>query len=313
MRAFFASSRGRDILLYLVFVAMSFVFWLLLTLDKPRQETFRVHFAITGVPGNTTIIGDVPEELVVTVRSSGYVLARYWLGEDLEVNADFKSYSNGKGTLVFTHQDLADLLVSFFGTNSNILSFSPDQFSVKYTNLPGKKVPVVVEGSYRADMGYVVTGSAISMPDSVLVYSDSRTLSSLQRVSTSHIIAKGMRDSVYVSVGLKHLRDVKIVPDSVDVVIPVEPLVAKKSYLPVTVTNIPTGMNVVVFPSKVAVSYLVPISQYEKAASEPFEVIADCQQLGNAEKLPLTFGRIPHNFRNPRFVGIDSVEYIIEH
>jgi len=122
-----------------------------------------------------------------------------------------------------------------------------------------------------------------------------------------------MRDSVYVSVGLKHLRDVKIVPDSVDVVIPVEPLVAKKSYLPVTVTNIPTGMNVVVFPSKVAVSYLVPISQYEKAASEPFEVIADCQQLGNSDKLPLTFGRIPHNFRNPRFVGIDSVEYIIEH
>ena len=67
VKSFLSSSRGRDVVLYLVFVFVSFIFWSILVMNNQMQEHYKVKFAISNIPGNVTIINDIPKEIRVSV------------------------------------------------------------------------------------------------------------------------------------------------------------------------------------------------------------------------------------------------------
>lgn len=312
IKDFFSSSRGRDVLLFIIFVIISFVFWAILALNNFIQDNYRVKFKITGIPQDVTIISDYPHEFNVTVRNHGYVLLKYMIGDVPEIKAEFKNYLQGNDMLVISKQELADLLVSKFGNGTNILSFSPESLNVKYTSLPGKKVPVEIIGDYTSNFQYIVNGELESAPDSVIVYSDAMHLSAIDAVRTEKIVCHNLTDSFKIKTALQRVEDVKIVPDSVDVVIPVEPLVTKRSSIPVIIKNLPEGINMLIFPSSIQVSYLLPMSMYNARVDEKFEASVDYNNIRVGAKLPVKVETAPAFYRNIQLES-DSVEYIIEH
>ena len=133
-------------------------------------------------------------------------------------------------------------------------------------------------------------------------------------VETEKFVMKELTDTVLTTLALKKVKDVKIVPDSVRVIIPVEPLVGQKSSIPVVITNLPENVRMVVFPSRVSVSYLLPISQYGNVIGKnEFEAVVDFNNITKgSDKLPVHLGKVPASLRNVR-LELDSVEYIIEH
>lgn len=312
LKEFLSSSKGRDILLYLVFVIISFAFWAILSLNNLIQDNYKVMFRITGIPQGVTMINDYPREFNVTVKNNGYVLLKYMIGDNPEITVDFKKYANGNGQMLISRQELEDMLVAEFGSGTSIVSFSPESLSIKYTSLPGKKVPVEIFGDYVANFQYVVNGEIVAVPDSVTIYSDAGNLSAINKVRTEKIISRNLTDSLYVKIAIQNIKDVRAVPDSVDVMIPVEPLVTKRSSIPVIVKNLPENVSVVVFPSYVQVSYLLPMSLYNDRLDDKFEASVDYGDIqGNKAKLPVRIEIAPEIYQNIQ-LETDSVEYVIE-
>lgn len=312
LKEFLSSSKGRDILLYLVFVIISFAFWAILSLNNLIQDNYKVRFRITGIPQGVTMINDYPREFNVTVKNNGYVLLKYMIGDNPEITVDFKEYANGNGQILISRQELEDMLVAEFGSGTSIVSFSPESLSIKYTSLPGKKVPVEIFGDYVANFQYVVNGEIVAVPDSVTIYSDAGNLSAINKVRTEKIISRNLTDSLYVKIAIQNIKDVRAVPDSVDVMIPVEPLVTKRSSIPVIVKNLPENVSVVVFPSYVQVSYLLPMSLYNDRLDDKFEASVDYDDIqGNKAKLPVRIEIAPEIYQNIQ-LETDSVEYVIE-
>lgn len=312
LKEFLSSSKGRDILLYLVFVIISFAFWAILSLNNLIQDNYKVRFRITGIPQGVTMINDYPREFNVTVKNNGYVLLKYMIGDNPEITVDFKKYANGNGQMLISRQELEDMLVAEFGSGTSIVSFSPESLSIKYTSLPGKKVPVEIFGDYVANFQYVVNGEIVAVPDSVTIYSDAGNLSAINKVRTEKIISRNLTDSLYVKIAIQNIKDVRAVPDSVDVMIPVEPLVTKRSSIPVIVKNLPENVSVVVFPSYVQVSYLLPMSLYNDRLDDKFEASVDYGDIqGNKAKLPVRIEIAPEIYQNIQ-LETDSVEYVIE-
>ena len=312
LKEFLSSSKGRDILLYLVFVVISFAFWAILSLNNLIQDNYKVMFRITGIPQGVTMINDYPREFNVTVKNNGYVLLKYMIGDNPEITVDFKEYANGNGQILISRQELEDMLVAEFGSGTSIVSFSPESLSIKYTSLPGKKVPVEIYGDYVANFQYVVNGEIVAVPDSVTIYSDAGNLSAINKVRTEKIISRNLTDSLYVKIAIQNIKDVRAVPDSVDVMIPVEPLVTKRSSIPVIVKNLPENVSVVVFPSYVQVSYLLPMSLYNDRLDDKFEASVDYGDIqGNKAKLPVRIEIAPEIYQNIQ-LETDSVEYVIE-
>ena len=312
LKEFLSSSKGRDILLYLVFVVISFAFWAILSLNNLIQDNYKVMFRITGIPQGVTMINDYPREFNVTVKNNGYVLLKYMIGDNPEITVDFKEYANGNGQMLISRQEMEDMLVTEFGSGTSIVSFSPESLSIKYTSLPGKKVPVEIFGDYVANFQYVVNGEIVAVPDSVTIYSDAGNLSAINKVRTEKIISRNLTDSLYVKIAIQNIKDVRAVPDSVDVMIPVEPLVTKRSSIPVIVKNLPENVSVVVFPSSVQVSYLLPMSLYNDRLDDKFEASVDYGDIqGNKAKLPVRIEIAPEIYQNIQ-LETDSVEYVIE-
>lgn len=312
LKEFLSSSKGRDILLYLVFVIISLAFWAILSLNNLIQDNYKVMFRITGIPQGVTMINDYPREFNVTVKNNGYVLLKYMIGDNPEITVDFKKYANGNGQMLISRQEMEDMLVAEFGSGTSIVSFSPESLSIKYTSLPGKKVPVEIYGDYVANFQYVVNGEIMAVPDSVTIYSDAGNLSAINKVRTEKIISRNLTDSLYVKIAIQNIKDVRAVPDSVDVMIPVEPLVTKRSSIPVIVKNLPENVSVVVFPSSVQVSYLLPMSLYNDRLDDKFEASVDYGDIqGNNAKLPVRIEIAPEIYQNIQ-LETDSVEYVIE-
>lgn len=75
------SSRGKDVLTYLMFVAVAFIFWVFLSLDTEVQRDFEVPVEIVEIPDSVTLIGNVPSEMAVSVKGKDSQLLRFLWGK----------------------------------------------------------------------------------------------------------------------------------------------------------------------------------------------------------------------------------------
>src|SRR5574344_2559102 len=145
LKSFLTTQRGKNFFLYLVFVVISFVFWLLLTLNNQVQQEYRITFNVTDVPDSITMISNFPPNMKVVVKEKGTTLLRYSLGSTPTLNVSFNEYNDGENRFRISSGQLRNLISNMFGNNVTIVSVSPDSINTHYTTLPPKKVPIVFD------------------------------------------------------------------------------------------------------------------------------------------------------------------------
>ena len=102
----------------------------------------------------------------------------------------------------------------------------------------------------------------------------------------------------------------KILPETVRVTVPAEMLIAKKRTVPVQVTNIPEGSNLITFPANVDVEYYVPMHLHNRDVSP--KAIVDYNTIKNGTlRAKVNVAALPDGCRLISSLP-DSVEYYIE-
>ncbi len=303
------SSRGKDVLLYLLFVAVAFVFWVFLSLDTEVQRDFEIPFELQDVPDSVTVIGQVPTELGVSVKGKDSQMLRHMWGKMSPVK--FKWEENiTDNTFLLTHAKIEARLRDYFGAGIQIVSYRPDSVSVTYTTLPGTKVKLNVQADIHPNLQYIISGPIRANVDSVTLYSPTDLPHSLKFVSTEPVVKSELKDTMRYEVRVKPIAGVRIVPDKVVVTVPIEPLISRKRTIKLDVVNRPEDKGLITFPSKVEISYLVPMSAYND--DYPVKAYVDYNDIKpQRKKLPVSLSVIPDVYHNLSF-SPDSVEYIIE-
>ena len=303
------SSRGKDVLLYLLFVAVAFVFWVFLSLDTEVQRDFDVPFEVQDVPDSVTIIGQIPAEIGVSVKGKDSQLLRYMWGKISSVK--FKWEENiTENTFLLPHAKIEARLRDYFGTGIQVISYRPDSVRVAYTTMPGTKVKLNVQADIHPNLQYIISGPIKADVDSVTLYSATDLPHTLKFVSTEPIVKSDLRDTMRYEVKVKPIAGVRIVPDKVVVTVPVEPLISRKRTIKLDVMHRPDDKGLITFPSKVEISYLVPMSAYND--DYPVKAYVDYNDIKPMrKKLPVSLSVIPDVYHNLSFAP-DSVEYIIE-
>lgn len=309
------SSRGKDYLVFLLFLCVSYIFWLMLTLNNEIQEDLEVPVELAEVPDSITIISDIPPSISVSVRDKGSSLARYVWGSTPTLRIRFSDGKKTDNRLVISESDIDSRLRSFFGQTSQIISSKPDSINIYYTTQPGRLVKLDLRVDAHPTMQCVISGPITSDTDSVMIYSINDLPASLTSVQTVPIVRTGLSDTTFVEARISPVPNSRIIPDKVMVRIPVEPLIAKKRLIPITVTGVPSGMELLTFPSQVEISYLVPMSLYS-VDDEALHAIADYSSLitptgGLTSRLAVQLPILPAFYRNVS-LSTDSVEYILE-
>lgn len=306
-----STSSFHNAVVFLVFVAVSALFWFILALNDSAQQNFNVKVQITNVPDTVTFISDIPEKIHVNVRDKGTNLWRSGFLRHPSMQLDFKEYAS-KGILRFTREDIMAALKATFGATAQISSVSLDSVRLEYTTNKGKRVPVVVVSRILPASGSTLEGEVKAVPSSVYVYGDKSITDTIHKVVTKLLDIKDIYETTTKEIAVCEIKNVRIIPSEVKVTIPIEPLVKKESMVSITPVNVPHGESLLLFPSKVPVEYYVAMSRLSDDDDASIEIHVDYHDIEKTtgDKLPVEVISYPERFCNLSLKS-DSVEYTI--
>lgn len=311
LRRLLRSSRSKDIFIFLLFLCVSYVFWIIMTLNDDTQRDLAVKLEITGVPADITFISEVPQSLQVSVRDKGSVLANYLISGSPTLKLPYKdfTYDEVKDRVVMGEIALDGKVRGLFGTTTQVVTVRPDSLSFIITDRKPSIARVVPEIEATPSTQCVISGPITVTPDSVKVYSARHLPLKTHKVHTVKVNRSGLKDTLQLEVRLQPESGIRMVPDRVTVTVPVEPLISKTREIPVTLLHAPDPSAIVLFPSRVNISYLLPMSLYN-SENGVVSVTADYRQRSDS-RIPLALESLPAYYRGAE-LSIDSVEYLIE-
>lgn len=298
-----------NLFLYLIFVAISFLFWMLMALNDVIHKDVVVALNVAGVPQEVTFINNIPDEINVSIKDKGASLLKYSFGKDPVIDIKFEDYA-GESNFRISAATLQGLVRDEFGGTSSF-TFQPDSVSATFTNMPGKVVPVKLDAIITTNYQYTQWDDVSVEPDSVTVYASSAVLATINEVETELFAAEGLRDSLYQLVRVKAIPNARVSPREVSVVVPVEQLIAKNQEISIITSNVPDGAKLITFPSKVKASYLVPQSKYKQIDDIWAEVDYNDIAKSEGNKLKINVSYIPEGYKQISLAN-DSVEFIID-
>lgn len=300
----------RNVFTFCGFVLVAALFWLVMALNDNVQDNVEVRVVVSNVPDTVTFISLPPQKLHVTVRDKGTSLLRAAGFQTPVISLNFRDFASD-GQFRVSRSDFQAALKQTFGANAQVTSSSLDSISLRYTTLPGKRVPIVVQLDALASNGKVISGAPAKSPGSVEVFSTRDVLDTISRVYTEKIVRRNLDESATVSVRILPIKGARVIPDVVKVTIPVEPLVKKEQLAIIQVDNVPEGMDLLLFPQRAKVVYYVPMSRF--GDTDPaIDVRADYVDVrdGAHDRIPLHIHRTPGYITNPELIDT-SVEYTI--
>ena len=311
-------TKGHDLLVFLFFLAVSFGFWLLQSLNETLERDVRVALQLTGVPDDIVIIDSLPSTFSVTLHDRGLTLARHSFSSLFRPNRikiDFSEYDTGQeeAEVHIFSSDIQRMLRRVFAASTKIQSMRPDTLRFAYNHGYSRTLPVRLEGTLRASpQNYIQTVSID--PDSVRVFGQKATLGMMDAIRTEAFVLDELHETGTYRIALRDQKFLRCEPQQVSLTVSVGYYTEKTVRVPVIGLNFPADKKLRTFPSQVSVTFRVESGLYHRVAAEDFVLATTYEDLlENTEniKLPLPLRTVPEGVSNVR-ISPQEVDYLIE-
>lgn len=309
--------KGRDILVFAFFFAISAGFWLMQKLDDTFVTDIKVPLELVGVPEGTIITSPLPKTVTITIQDRGANLLHYirYRKEIQPIRLDFAVYNSGSITAKVT-VPLADIQRSFqqqMLSSTQVKLVRPSTLEFHYNKGIRKRMPVKLVGSVTTRSENYLQDITFQ-PDTVTVYAPSEILDTLKYAYTSRTNIKDLGKTSDYTIQFPKMSGVKVIPDHVQMTAHVDYYTEQSMQVPVIGLNFPANMTLKTFPALVTVKYRVGASNARNIKPENFILAATYEELLNNDS---------HNFRlqlksTPKGVSDvriypQAVEYLLEY
>ena len=310
VRNFLFSGLNKEFLIFLFFLALSGAFWLLMTLNETMEREFKIPMRLSGVPRNAVITGELPDTVRVTVRDKGFTLVTYDFRPLVFRFSNYADEDEGKGVIPLT--DVQKQVLSQMYGSSKLLQVKPGAFDFYFTYGTSKKVPVVFRGKITTNKSYYLAHTEF-YPSIVTVYANKQQLDKLQTVEIEPFNYRNLQDTIRQAVKIRQIRGVKIVPSTVRLSVYPDVLTEEAIEVPITAINMPPGMVLRTFPSKVTVRFTIGASLFRTIKPNLFKVVVDYEELAAnpSDKCTLQLRSVPRSVSKAS-LEIDRVDYLLE-
>lgn len=310
VRNFLFSGLNKEFLIFLFFLALSGAFWLLMTLNETMEREFKIPMRLSGVPGNAVITGELPDTVRVTVRDKGFTLVTYDFRPLVFRFSNYADEDEGKGMIPLA--DVQKQVLSQMYGSSKLLQVKPGAFDFYFTYGTSKKVPVVFRGKITTNKSYYLAHTEF-YPSMVTVYANKQQLDKLQTVEIEPFNYRNLQDTIRQAVKIRKIRGVKIVPPTVRLSVYPDVLTEETIDVPITAINMPPGMVLRTFPSKVTVRFTIGASLFRTIKPNLFKVVVDYEELAAnpSDKCTLQLRSVPRSVSKAS-LEIDRVDYLLE-
>ncbi len=314
VRNFLFSTVNKEFLIFLFFLALSGVFWLMMTLNETYEKEMRIPVHIVNVPQNVVLTSDSVDTVKVSLSDKGFVLLGYMYGDGLRpLKVNFKNYMRSTGTGSVTAAELQRMMYQQLSASTKITSTKPDRLEYFFNYGLHKRVPLRWSGRVIPEHLYFISHTEYET-DSVDIYASQEKLDSINIVYTEPLNYANFRDTLSVRCNLQKMRGVKSVPDNVKITFYTDVLTeASIKDIPIQGINMPEGKVLRTFPSKVTIKFVAGVSLYRTLSAKDFTVVADYKDIASqpSDKCTLHIKKVPQGISRAT-LDIKQVDYLIE-
>jgi hypothetical protein len=301
----------KDILTFLLFVALAAAVWYGHAMQSVRNTRVPVYITYTGKPGSIGL-GEpgLPDTVMIEVRDAGAQLNTYHR-EPLRLTIDLHSYIHGeKGTIQIPSDALRRSISDILLGTSKLIDAKPDEITCPYFTEQEKSVALVFRGELSPASEYQFVGEPVMNRKRIKIYGEGKNLNAIDTVYTEFVQRSDLSDTVVFPIAIAPISGIRLEKDSVTLTVITERYTEKKFMIPIHVTGVPEGCHIRLFPKEVEVSVRVGFSHFGQVQASDIKAVCayspQCIDKMNVET----------HYTNPYITAAWSypgvVEYILE-
>ncbi len=270
---YFKKSNVKTFLFFLLFTS---VLWLFKQFSKNYTKEIEVVIQYEDIPQDKIFNKKSDQVVRMVFNGNGFRLINYYWGKPvLRLNIK-DAIANTKGEYNFYVDKESSILKNKLDFKGRILSVQKDTLRLKLDHKSQKKIPVVIEQNIQYSSGYGSSKGVSVFPDSVMVSGPSQIVDTIQSVKTKKLVLEGLNIDHTSELGIETLPpNVIVTPSKVKSSILVSKFTEGSQKIPITLNNIPQGLDVKIFPKEISVVYRVSLDKYNEISPRDFIVVAD--------------------------------------
>ncbi len=302
----------RDVLVFLVFLVLSGLFWLSTELNGYYDYEVDIPIEVTAVPTSLIRTTDDVDIVHVTIYDKGFALLQYVREKKMDpIVLNYSTYKKPGNKCMVSATELSKMVAKKFPNSTMVKSIKPDKIELSFVEGVGRSVPVRVVGDLEPAKDYYLEHIEVK-PSNVTLYAPQGLKDSTGYVETETLHLRDFSDTLKTMVKLKTQANTKAVPSEVEVTLFPDILTEEEVEVPINVTNVPQGVTLRTFPSRVKVKFTIGASLYRTINVSQFEVVADYNDIvEDAEKCCISLTQTPKGVKGAS-LEVDEVDYLIE-
>lgn len=313
-RGFLFKLLNKEFLFFLFFLALSGIFWLMMTLNETYEQEIPIGLRLTGIPKNVVMTTEMSDTAYITVRDKGFMLLSYITSSKLHpLTYNFSSYADrqtNKGQISVA--DIQKSVRQQLFASTVITAIKAERLEFYFNYGLNKEVEVKLVGNVVPASNFYLSHVQFS-PEKVVVYATKDKLDSIHSVTTEYQNIVNFDDTVVRKVRLKPIVGAKIVPSTISLTLYPDILTEESVEVPITAINKPEGLTVRTFPQKVKVRFTVGASMFRTIRPSDFQVVVDYREIAArpSDKCNLYLQSKPRGVSNAH-LEIKQIDYLIE-
>lgn len=310
---FFSTFPWKNVLSFLFFLLLAFVFWLMLFFQKGHVESsYTIPLKYTHVPEDVVFDRPLPEQIEVSVTDDGGEIFLLDLKKRDSLEIDVEEITKGGNNILQGDQYL-QMIRSKFSASTTIRGYFPMNISLASSKLQKKNLRVTFDGEIITGRTNLVADSATFIPETVTAYGSQRSLDQLQSAMTQYTVLKNIKATSQFPIKLRPEEGIKFSPNEVEMYIPIKEYTEQMFEIAITASKVPDNLDVKFFPSRANISFSVTLDAYKKISPEDFEIELNYRNFHQNEngRVDLAVTRKPASVTNIR-LSPSSVEFLFE-
>jgi hypothetical protein len=251
----------------IICIVISFTFWSLNKLSKKTKNNISLKLNIVDLPENLSLDSISYKQINVKLAGRGTQKSK-----KKEINITGKNILNG--ILPINKNEVESQLESHL----NIIDIYPDTIFVYTSKKELKKVPVKHNILVNLNKNYWLKNEIKIEPDSLVIKGNKRDLNKINFLETEELkllnVDNKKTGTIYLKENLFFSNKTELSYE-----IDVEKYTEGEIKIKIETVNFPTNKEVLLFPNRLKLRYLVSEENYNKIKEEDFKIICDLENI----------------------------------
>jgi YbbR domain-containing protein len=256
-----------------MFFVLAVMLWFFFQLEKTYQYELVVPVTYNNLPQDVLNVSNNRDTLLIKIKASGYQILKKKFNSN-GIVIDYNKLKTNNKRQWFPDEN-KNLIVYQLGNIQQVYQINPKQVTIKGNEKHKKEVVVKTDVEIDFKQGYKKTSKARIEPEKIWIFGSKEQLRKIDTVYTKKYTLSEIDDSISMELQIILPEKIKASALKISYKLPVDMLIEENVQVKLQAKNVPELYNLVLFPKKVNIKYIVFKKDYKAIDKSKFDVHID--------------------------------------